>query len=133
MGSIPSLRRAPRQVVAEDDTTLVDQVQFAASLKYQARPWPGAALLFRSSEQPTGKFLPSDMGWSHVLTEKSDMTLLPGDHRKIFDDPGAQIIAASVKAFLSGQPAPIPPAAQTHSNTAAVSEEPTKSCALIGF
>jgi thioesterase domain-containing protein/non-ribosomal peptide synthetase component F len=133
MGSIPFLRRVPRQVVADGDTTLVDQVQFAASLKYQARPWPGAALLFRSSEQPTGKFLPSDMGWSHVLTEKSDMTLLPGDHRKIFDDPGAQIIAASVKAFLSGQPVPIPPATQMYSNNAAVTEESTKSCALIGF
>jgi hypothetical protein len=73
------------------------------------------------------------MGWSHVSTEKFEITLLPGDHRKIFDDPGAQIIAASVKAFLSGQPAPIPPAAQTYSNNAAVTEESTKSCALIGF
>jgi thioesterase domain-containing protein/non-ribosomal peptide synthetase component F len=133
MGSIPFLRRVPRQVVADDDTTLVDQVQYAASLKYQPRPWPGTALLFRSSEQPAGKFLPNDMGWVHLLTEESDITLLPGDHRKIFDDPGAQIIAASVQAFLSGQSACIPLAAQTQKQAVAESEETMKSCALVGF
>lgn len=132
MGSVPFLRGLTRQVASESEITLVDQVQFAASLKYQARPWPGTAVLLRSAEQPAGKFLPDDMGWAQVLTEPSGITFLPGDHRRIFEDPGAQIIARSVKAFLSGNPAngPHPVEKKTNSTPAEVQD---KNCALIGF
>ncbi len=135
MGSVPLLRRFIRQVVADSEITLVDQVQFAASLKYQARPWPGNAVLFRSAEQPAGKFLPDDMGWAQVLTEPSAITFLPGDHRRIFEDPGAQTIARSVKAFLSGNPGneshPANPADEKSNPVPA--EVQNRSCALIGF
>ena len=116
MGTVPFLSRLTRQAAADSEITLVDQVQFAASLKYQVRPWPGTAVLFRSAEQPAGKFLPDDMGWAQVLTEPSGITFLPGDHRRIFEDPGAQMIARSVKAFLSGNSATdLYPAEKTNS------------------
>ena len=134
MGSIPFLRRSP-QTATESDTTLVDQVQYAASLKYHARPWPGRALLFCSSEQPFGKFLPRDMGWSRLLTENTAVTILPGDHHKIFEDPGAGIVAATVKSALTGESAPVTAAAKASTSQASEDEDQDgkRSCALAGF
>jgi thioesterase domain-containing protein len=133
MGSISFLRRDSEPLGAEDEMTLVDQVQYAASLKYHAHPWSGKALLFRSAEQPRGKFLPEDMGWGQMLTEKPELTNLPGDHRRIFEDPGAQVIAAAVQTFLSGKPAgaQVSSPAKFHSTHEEVIAK--ESCALLGF
>ena len=75
------------EVKMEEQTTYVDQVVFAASRRYSAKPWPGPILLFRSAEQPTGKFLAPDMGWGELVHPKVTIMTLPGDHRAIFDDP----------------------------------------------
>jgi thioesterase domain-containing protein len=132
MGSIPFLRMSP-QTVTENDTTLVDQVQYAAGLKYHARPWPGGALLFCSSEQPFGSFLPRDMGWGQMLTEQSDVTVLPGDHHKIFDDPGAAIVAAKVKAAVSGESTPAHSPSVSRPPVVIEGDSGDKNCALAGF
>jgi thioesterase domain-containing protein/non-ribosomal peptide synthetase component F len=88
-------------VKMEEQTTFADQVVFAASRKYKAREWEGNVLFFRSSEQPTGKYLAHDMGWSELVKSGAEITTLPGDHRQIFDDPGAKILAGEITALLS--------------------------------
>jgi thioesterase domain-containing protein len=80
----------------EEQTTLVEQVIFSASRRYRAQPYPGTTLFFRSSEQPTGEFLAEDMGWGKLVGSSVEIATLPGDHRKIFDDPGAQILAEKI-------------------------------------
>ena len=88
-------------VKMEEQTTYVDQVVFAASRKYKAKPWTGRTIFFRSSEQPAGRFLADDMGWSDLLQSDVVITTLPGDHRRIFDDPGAGILAEKILEILS--------------------------------
>jgi len=88
-------------VKMEEQTTYVDQVVFAASRRYKAKPWDGRTLFFRSSEQPSGRFLADDMGWSELVRSNVSITTLPGDHRQIFDDPGAGILAEKISDLLS--------------------------------
>ncbi|HEX5234120.1 MAG TPA: condensation domain-containing protein [Silvibacterium sp.] len=88
------------QVKIEEQTTFIDQVVYAASRSYQALPGNIPALVFRSEEQPQGRFLPSDLGWSALLSRDITAVPLPGDHREIFDDPGAQILAQQIASFL---------------------------------
>ncbi len=101
------------EVKMEEQTTYVDQVVFAASRRYTAKPWPGPILLFRSAEQPTGKFLAPDMGWGELVHPKVTIMTLPGDHRAIFDDPGAQILANQVwESLQPGGGAGVPKGSQ---------------------
>lgn len=88
----------------EEQTTFLDQVVYAASRKYQPRPGDFRALVFRSEEQVQGMFLPSDLGWSELLQHDVNSIALPGDHREIFNDPGAQILAQEIARLLSLPP-----------------------------
>jgi thioesterase domain-containing protein len=89
------------RVRIEEQTTLVDQVVYAAGRRYNPKPADFPSLVFRSDEQPKGAFLPYDLGWSALLQREIQTVPLPGDHREIFDDPGAQILAQHIAAALS--------------------------------
>ncbi|MGC2500592.1 MAG: hypothetical protein WA400_00530, partial [Silvibacterium sp.] len=95
------IRIAPN---VESQTTLVDQAVDAASQSYEARQDKLDALVFRSDEQPWGKFLPADLGWSELLQQEVEAICLPGNHSQIFDDPGARILADNLASRLSLQP-----------------------------
>jgi thioesterase domain-containing protein/non-ribosomal peptide synthetase component F len=89
------------EIKIEEQTTFVDQVVYAASRKYEAKPSEFEALIFRSEEQPQGKFLPADLGWSELLQHPVCPIALPGNHREIFDEPGAKILVQKIAASLS--------------------------------
>ena len=89
---------------AESQTPLIDQVLYAASEGYEEREGKFEALVFCSDEQPRGKFLPTDLGWSELLQQEVEAICLPGNHSQIFDDPGARILADKIASRLSLQP-----------------------------
>lgn len=91
----------------EEQDTFVDAVVDAASRRYMAKPGDFGALIFRSDEQPQIRTLPKDLGWSGLLKRQAQVISLPGDHRGIFDDPGAQILAEQIglALHLPGPPA----------------------------
>ena len=93
--------KVPPGVVIEDPATLVDQQTYRASRTYRPRPTLIATLLFRSSEQPTGPFLAKDMGWGKLLGGSPHIITLTGEHRQIFDDPGAAVLAGEIISTLS--------------------------------
>jgi amino acid adenylation domain-containing protein len=96
-----------REVDAE--ATEVDRLVEHAVTTYRPQPFHGNTLLFCSVEQPTGAFIAPDMGWARFLDgPPPGITRLPGDHRQIFDDPGAAILARQVAARLYGQRNEVP-------------------------
>jgi amino acid adenylation domain-containing protein len=91
---------APEQEMPEDATE-VDRLVERTVGSYKPERFRGKTLLFCSSDQPSGAFIAPDMGWAKYLDGPvPSITRLPGDHRQIFDDPGAAILAAEVSASL---------------------------------
>jgi thioesterase domain-containing protein/NRPS condensation-like uncharacterized protein len=88
------------EIKVESQTALMEQVLYSASRNYNAERGDYRALVFRSAEQPRGKFLPQDLGWSELLEQRVEAISLPGDHRQIFEDPGAKILAGSIASAL---------------------------------
>lgn len=63
----------------------------------------GNILVFCSEQEPLGPFLDPDMGWSEFLNRPVSVEVLPGDHRQIFELPGARIMAQSAQKLLGIQ------------------------------
>ncbi len=86
---------------ADDQMSVVDQLIHRASLRYRANPTLTTTLLFRSAEQPSGRFLAKDMGWGKLLGRNPKISTLIGDHRQIFNDPGAALLSSEIASTLS--------------------------------
>ncbi len=61
------------------------QAQFLGALR-------GKMLLFCSDEDPI-KVIPDSLGWQRILGRPIEVIAVPGDHHKIFENPGAKIMA----------------------------------------
>ncbi len=76
----------------EKDGDMLDatasQAQFLGSLR-------GKMLLFCSEEDPI-RIVPDSLGWQRILGRPIEVVLVPGDHHKIFDNPGAKIMADGI-------------------------------------
>ncbi len=83
-----------------EDSTAIDRMVDKASERYNPGTFRGNALVFRSAEQPSGKFLPVDMGWARLLEEPPSVTSLPGDHRKILSGGAAMRLASDITNTL---------------------------------
>jgi thioesterase domain-containing protein len=83
------------------DQWLLHYLQDAAE-RYDPQPYPGRLVLFRSSEEPKGRFLDWRMGWGALVGRGVDVVEVDGDHFSMFRDPGvggmAQYIAAKLDA-----------------------------------
>jgi thioesterase domain-containing protein len=97
------VRVAGRDRDGEEEFTEVDRLVERAVTAYKPEKFRGRTLLFCSAEQPSGPFIDADMGWAKFLEGPvAPIIRLPGDHRQIFEDPGAAILAAAVEASLYG-------------------------------
>lgn len=85
---------------ATEELSLAEQIEYAAAKAYKPAKYSGTVLLFKSSEQPSGKFLDPELGWRAILAHMPDIEVLPGDHRQIFMDPGASIMASAIAGVL---------------------------------
>jgi hypothetical protein len=57
-------------------------------------------LFFRSEDEPTGPLLAADMGWSELVGRPVHVQMAPGDHREIFNLPGARLMANCARELL---------------------------------
>lgn len=97
------VRVAGRDRDGEEEFTEVDRLVERAVTAYKPEKFRGKTLLLCSAEQPSGPFIDADMGWGKFLEGTPPQIIrLPGDHRQIFEDPGAAILAAAVEASLYG-------------------------------
>lgn len=83
-------------------------------------PLQGNILVFCSEQEPLGPFLDPDMGWSALLGRPVAVGVLPGDHRQIFELPGARIMAQSARKLLGIDVAGLHPPSSKKINAASV-------------
>lgn len=76
-----------------------------AAAEYQPRAYTGPVTLFRSSQEPAGRFLDPRMGWGEFVKGALDVVVIEGDHFSIFQEPAVGQVAQRIDAALrSGSP-----------------------------
>jgi amino acid adenylation domain-containing protein len=121
-------RRAPPAGISPvaSDPELEVIVQFARetgeylwSLQgaYEPKAFPGRVHSFVSQYRPTGWLADSSLGWGRLATEGVEVVTYEGDHRAIFDEPGAGQAAAIIAAGLEAWSARTPSKALSRSAT----------------
>lgn len=102
------LKRLVKPEKSEEDTT-ADILDATAAGIQSMGPLAGTMLLFTAKDDPID-CLPGDKGWSSLLQRSIDAIPLPGNHHKIFDVPGAEIMAKRILAELNlNETAPVDP------------------------
>ena len=81
-----------------------------AAAAYEPRPYPGAMTLFRSSQEPAGRFLDPLMGWGGFVGGGIDLVVVDGDHFSIFQEPGVSHVARRIEAGVAAFARPAAPA-----------------------
>jgi glycosyltransferase involved in cell wall biosynthesis len=72
---------------------------------------------FVSQYRPTGWLADSSLGWGRLATEGVEVVTFEGEHRALFDEPGAGPAAASIAAGLEARSARTPTKALSGSAT----------------
>jgi len=74
-----------------------------AAERYQPRLYPGKIILFRSAEEPSGRFLDFKMGWGTYAAGGTEVIEMEGDHFILFQDPSVTQMANRISAALDGR------------------------------
>ncbi len=82
------------------DEWLVNYLQ-DRSEAYAPQRYDGKVTLFRSAEEPHGRFLDLDMGWS-AFASGVEVVVIEGDHFSIFRDPGVSRMAQHISRHKNG-------------------------------
>jgi amino acid adenylation domain-containing protein len=100
----------PRQ---REEDRRSEQLEATARLASKSGPLQGNALFFRSEEEPSGPLLAADMGWSELVGRPVHVEMTLGNHREIFNLPGARLMANCARELL-GLPIDPSRAVDTH-------------------
>ncbi|MBD2020581.1 amino acid adenylation domain-containing protein [Leptolyngbya sp. FACHB-36] len=70
---------------------------------YKLQPYPGAAILFKASEQFSNVSLQIDpaMGWGEVIAGGLEIHQITGTHLSILQEPHVQVLGATLQACLT--------------------------------
>jgi amino acid adenylation domain-containing protein len=74
---------------------------------YEPKPIKGKLTVFRSTGEPTGRFLDRRLGWGGMAND-IDLIVVPGDHFTVFSEPGVSIMAKCIETALG------PPTSPSH-------------------
>ena len=66
---------------------------------YEPNPISGRLTIFRSTSEPTGRFLDPKLGWGG-MADDVDLILIPGDHFTVFSEPGVSIMANCIETAM---------------------------------
>jgi amino acid adenylation domain-containing protein len=72
---------------------------------YEPKAFHGRVHSFVSQYRPTGWLADSSLGWGRLATEGVEVVTYEGEHRSIFDEPGAGPAAAIIAAGLEARSA----------------------------
>jgi thioesterase domain-containing protein len=90
--------RADGPLSAEQyDQWLLHYLEEAAA-SYQPRSYPGTMTLFRSSQEPAGRFLDPQMGWGEFVRGGIEVVVIDGDHFSIFQEPSVSQLAQRIES-----------------------------------
>ncbi len=104
----PAIRR-PQQDPELYDQWLLQFLQEAADA-YEPRPYSGRLTLFRSSEEPMGRFLDLGMGWGEFAEGGVEVVVVTGDHFSVFQEPGISRIAGHIESGMDRRHPDLPQA-----------------------
>lgn len=100
-GSGAMLPKGMRAVESPRESNRIEKLVSDAAVGYIPRPIKGTVAVFRGEQQPAGRLIGDDLGWSQLLGRDVTVDTLPGNHSEIFDIPGARIMAARVRKVLN--------------------------------
>ena len=109
LGKLPAKEQeAPAATVAEEhyDQWLLHFLHDAVEA-YEPGPYAGRVVLFRSAEEPKGRFLDDKLGWLAFTPGGLDVIEIAGDHFSVFRDPGAEDMAQHMCRYLNESTSPI--------------------------
>jgi len=84
---------------------------------YEPKAFHGRVHSFVSQYRPTGWLADPSLGWGRLATEGVEVVTYEGEHRSIFDEPGAGPAAAIIAAGLEARSARTPAKALSGSAT----------------
>jgi len=91
------------------------EIHIRALMKFHPQPFDGEAQLIRSPGHPLWCSFEPDYGWSELAGKGVNITIVPGTHEKILEDPWVDDTAAELKKIMDNQQkaaeALLPPAA----------------------
>lgn len=91
----PEAASAPEQY----DRWLLGYLEEAAA-GYEPRPYAGSVTLFRSSQEPAGRFLDPQLGWGEFVEGVIEVAVIEGDHFSIFQEPAVAQVAQLIDSAL---------------------------------
>jgi amino acid adenylation domain-containing protein/FkbH-like protein len=78
-----------------------------ALMNFHPGPYRGRVHLFRSPGHPLWSSFAQDYGWSEVADGGVEVSIVPGAHEKILEEPWVDVTASKLKSVLDGN---VPPA-----------------------
>ena len=92
--------RRPADLRQQEEDRRSELLEATARLASESGTLLGNALFFRSEDEPTGPLLAPDMGWSELVGRPVHVEKTPGNHRGIFNLPGARLMADCARELL---------------------------------
>ncbi|WP_295683988.1 amino acid adenylation domain-containing protein [uncultured Nevskia sp.] len=77
----------------------------AAVAAFEPQRYAGDMVLFRSSQEPSGRFLDPQMGWATFVEAGVTVVVVDGDHFSVFQEPGVKRLAQVIETMLATVPA----------------------------
>lgn len=81
------------------DQWLLGYLEHAAH-RYEPKSYAGRITLFRSAQEPKGRFIDAEMGWGAYASKGVAVTLLEGDHFTVFKGRGLEQMAQHISSIL---------------------------------
>ena len=92
-----ALARAQPLSPEQYDQWLLRYLENAAE-SYEPRAYPGTMTLFRSSQEPAGRFLDPQMGWGEFVEGGVEVVVIDGDHFSVFQEPSVSRMAQRIES-----------------------------------
>jgi amino acid adenylation domain-containing protein/FkbH-like protein len=78
------------------------ETHLRALFNYQPRPYSGCAHLFRSPGHPLWCSFDTDYGWGKLTLGEVRVTVVPGAHEKILQEPCVSVLAVELAHVMNG-------------------------------
>jgi thioesterase domain-containing protein len=75
------------------------EAHWQALTDYRPEPYPGKLFLFRAKKQGLSNFNHA-LGWDALVGDRVQVTVIPGSHESMLQEPNVQIVAAKLRALL---------------------------------
>lgn len=76
------------------------ETHWQALTQYQPKPFSGDLVLFRAKKQGLSNFTHT-LGWDTLVGDRVNVTVIPGTHESMLQEPSVQIVATKLRGLLN--------------------------------